>query len=133
MLLINIKVIHSAILVFCLAIFSVSCGESAKPIPKDKESFVGIWKSPSGFELQIMSGGNAIINQNETDRGLDYENLNIKVAPSHIAKLRFDFRGDSIVTLRRPGYYARVYRIDKMPFRDSSHYKMILNGVTLIK
>ena len=106
---------------------------SPKAIPNDKISFVGLWKSNLRFELQIMPDGKAVISQNENDRSSEYENLNIKVAPSHITDLQVDFHGDSILALRRPGYYARKYRIDKYPYQDSSHYKMVLNGVILMK
>lgn len=104
-----------------------------KPIPSDKNIFVGLWKSGSGFELEIMSDGTATITQNINDRGSDYESLNIKVAPSRISNANVEFRGDSLISVARPGYYAREYRIDKYPCLDNDQYKMILNGVTLVK
>jgi len=103
-----------------------------KPIPNDKLSFVGLWNC-SKFELKIMPDGKAVINQNEYDRGFEYEHLNIKVAPSHITDLNVDFRGDSILIVRRHSYYAREFRIDKYPYMDSNNYKMVLNGAILIK
>lgn len=104
-----------------------------KPIPSDKNIFVGLWKSGSGFELEIMSDGTATITQNINDRNSDYECLNIKVAPSRISSANVEFRGDSLISVARPGYYAREYGIDKYPYLDSDQYKMILNGVTLVK
>jgi hypothetical protein len=104
-----------------------------KPIPVDKEIFVGVWESGSGFELQIMANGTATITQNVEDRGTDYENLNIQVAPAYISTANVEFLGDSILFIVRRAYYARQYRIDKYPYQDSTRYKIVLNGVTLIK
>lgn len=104
-----------------------------KPIPADKEMFVGVWKSGLGFELHIMANGTATITQNVEDKGSDYENLNIQVAPAYISTANVEFLGDSILFIVRRAYYARQYRIDKFPYRDSTQYKIVLNGVTLIK
>jgi hypothetical protein len=104
-----------------------------KPVPSDKSMFVGIWNSGSGFELQIRSDGTAKILQDVNDRGAAYEHLNIKVAPSHIDGASVEFRGDSSLVVVKPAYYAREYRIDKYPYFDSALYKMVLNGVTLVR
>ena len=104
-----------------------------EPVPDDKLLYVGLWRSYAGFELKIMPNGTAIITQNENDKGSEFENLNIKVAPLYITGLNIDFRGDSILTVVRNGYYAREYRIDKSPYPDSNNYRMVLNEVVLIK
>lgn len=104
-----------------------------KPIASEKTSFVGVWKSASGFELRIMANGEAMITQNMQDRGVDNEKLNIKVAPSHIRGANVEFQGDSTLCVVRPGYYAREYTIDTFPYADSNTYKMVLNGVVLVK
>lgn len=103
------------------------------PIPSDKKMFIGVWKSDSGFELRIMANGTAQITQNVEDSSSAYENLNIKVAPSFISTANVEFLRDSILFIVRHGYYARQYRIDKYPYQDSTQYKIVLNGVTLIK
>ena len=104
-----------------------------KPISPEKNLFVGVWKSASGFELRILANGEAMITQNIQDRGVEYENLNIKAAPSHIRGANVEFPGDSTLCVVRPGYYAREYTIDTFPYADSNMYKMVLNGVVLVK
>jgi hypothetical protein len=104
-----------------------------KPIPAEKYLFVGVWKSASGFELRIMANGEAMITQDIQDRGVDYENLNIKVAPSHIRGANVEFRGDSTLSVVKSGYYAREYRIDSPPYPDSNTYRMVLNGIIMMK
>jgi hypothetical protein len=104
-----------------------------KPIPAEKNLFVGVWKSASGFELRIMANGEAMIAQNVQDRGVEYESLNIKVAPSHIRGANVEFQGDSTLCVVRSGYYAREYAIDTFPYADSNTYKMVLNGILLEK
>lgn len=127
---IKVLLIVAPVLLLIIVAFIIN---QPKPIPNDKILFIGLWKSDFGFELQIMPDGDAIVNQNREDKSSGYENLNIKVAPSHITDLRVYFPGDSILAIRRPGYYAREYKIDKYPYQDSSRYKMVLNGVMLIK
>lgn len=104
-----------------------------KPIPSDRNTFVGSWKYGSGFELKIMSNGTATITQDINDRSFAYENLNIKVGPSYISSANVEFLGDSMLEIVRHGYYAKDYKIDKYPYPDSTLYKMVLNGVTLVK
>jgi hypothetical protein len=104
-----------------------------KPIPPEKNLFVGAWRSASGFELRIMANGEARIAQNVQDRGVDYENLNIKVAPPTIAGANVEFLGDSSLCVVRHGYYAREYRINSPPYPDSNTYTMVLNGVIMVK
>jgi hypothetical protein len=104
-----------------------------EPVPKEKLIFVGTWNSMSGFELTINRDGTASILQDIDDRGSAYENLNIKVGPSRITKLLVSFREDTGITVNRPGYYAREYRIDSAPFADSNNIQMVLNGILLVK
>jgi hypothetical protein len=104
-----------------------------QPIPAEKMQFVGTWSTRSGFVLTIMPEGTAKMVQNVSDTGFEFENLNIKVGPSYITDLRVRFRGDTGITVSRPGYYAREYRIDKSPYADSGNYKIVLNGAVLVK
>jgi len=127
-----IKVLLVTIPIF-LIILATYILNTPQPISPQKNIFVGVWKSGSGFELQITSDGTAMITQNIEDRDSAYENLNIKVAPSHINSANVEFSGDSILTIVRYGYYARQYRIDKHPYIDGNQYKMVLNGVMLVR
>lgn len=115
------------------SVLATSIFNSPKPIPPDKSMFVGVWNSGSGFELQIRSDGTAEILQDVNARGATFENLNIKVAPSHIEGAIVEFWGDSTLFVVRHFYYTGRYRIDKYPYSDSGLYKMVLNGVTLVR
>ncbi len=95
-------------------------------IPGDKHAFVGQWKSAAGFELDIESDGTAHILNN----GLGSPEIKIAVGPNTVEELNVHFVGDTLLVVTRPSYYARTYRIDRCPFRDSLMYVMVLNGTT---
>jgi hypothetical protein len=99
------------------------------PIPGDKQVFVGHWKSASGFELQIESDGTArILNNHSGSR-----TIQIEVGPNTVEELRVQLVGDTILDVVRPSYYGKTYKIDRYPYRDSSAYVMILNGITFLR
>lgn len=126
----NILLLSGSVAILILLIVILN---RPQPIPADKMQFVGSWRTPSGFVLTIKPDGTAHMDQNTSDRGFEFENLNIKVAPSDITSLKVRFRGDTGITVTRPGYYAREYRIDKSPYPDSGNVKMVLNGAVLVK
>ena len=103
------------------------------PLPVNKILYSGLWESGSGFELTIQQNGEALIKQDNNDKGSDYENLNITVAPPYITKLLVAFRGDSVLVVSRQGYYAKEYKINKSPYIENNQYKLVLNGITLVK
>jgi hypothetical protein len=99
------------------------------PIPGDKQVFVGQWKSTSGFELQIESDGTArILNNRSGGRG-----VRIEMGHNMLEGLRVQVLGDTILVVSRPSYYGKTYKIDRYPYRDSSAYVMILNGITFLR
>jgi hypothetical protein len=95
------------------------------PIQKDKESFIGIWKSSSGFAFEIEPNGFAkILECSDSD-------IIFQWLPGR--NPRVFFKGDSLLNLSDPFNMFRSYKINRLPYRDSSTFKMILNGVTLTK
>jgi len=118
-----------------LMLFSISCEvfERVTPIPKEKEAFIGVWLSRSGYKLHIKAAGTATITQLVNSNDSDFDTLNIKVAPPIIEDIRIEFKGDSILMVIKPLVYAKEFRIDRYPYRDEDTSKIVLNGVTLIR
>jgi hypothetical protein len=114
----------SAAIVLLMILFIVV--RLPKPIPTDKQVFVGQWKSASGFELHIESDGTARILNNS----LGSPDMKIMVGPNTMEELNVHFIGDTILDVGRPSYYGKIYKIDRYPYRDSSAYVMILSGTT---
>jgi len=99
--------------------------EGPIPIQKEKESFIGIWKSSSGFVIEIKANGLAkILENSESDSVFQW-------LPGR--NPRVFFKGDSLFNLSDPFNMFRSYKINRLPYRDSLTFKMILNGVTLTK
>lgn len=113
-------------------IFFTSC-DHAKPVPKDKESFIGLWISYSGFNIEIKSIGTAKLTQIGNTQDPDFNKLNIPVAPTVTEEMFVHFKGDSVLVVRKPLYYAKEYHIDKSPYQDGDTSRMIINGVMLTK
>ena len=113
-------------------IFFTSC-DHAKPVPKDKESFIGLWISHSGFQIEIKSFGTAKLIQIVNTHEPDFNKLNIQVAPAVTEEMFVQFKGDSVLVVRKPLYYAKEYHIDKSPYQDGDTLRMIINGVMLTK
>jgi len=118
-------------LLFCF----VSCNifNRPQPIPKDKEPFIGVWTSISGFKFEIKSSGTAKLTQIINTQEPDYNKLNIQVAPKVTEEMFVQFRGDSVLLVRKPLYYAKEYHIDKSPYQVGDTSRMIINGVMLTK
>ena len=124
----------SVLVAMTLVLFSTcEVFESETPIPKQKESFIGEWVSPSGYRLMIRAEGIATITQLVNAKDPEYDTLNIKVAPPTIDEIHVKFRGDSVLLVIKPLQYAREFRIDRNPYFHGSASKMVLNGVTLTK
>jgi hypothetical protein len=124
-----------AVSLLSVLIFFTSCEtfKRTQPIPKEKESFIGVWLSRSGFKLHINAAGTATITQVVNSKDPDFDILNIKVAPPVIEDIRVEFKSDSILMVIKPLLYAKEFRIDRYPYRDGDTAKIVLNGVTLFK
>jgi hypothetical protein len=114
-------------------LISVTSCQNAKPIPKDKEPFIGRWISNSGFQLEINSSGTASVTQISDTLDPDYNKLNIKVALPFIANMHVEFFGDSVLQIVKPLYYGKQYRIDKNPYLENDTSKLVLNGIIFFK
>jgi len=110
----------------------ISCSRP-HPIPKNKEAFIGLWLSPSGFKMEIKSSGTA--NLIQIDNSMDPESgkLDVGVTPEYAKEMLVEFGGDSLLIIKQPTLRAREYKIDRNPYMDGDTCKMILNGVSLIK
>lgn len=122
---------YSSLLLSILISFT-SC-QNAKPVPKDKEPFIGLWISHSGFQIEIKSTGISTIKQITDTLEPDYNKLNIKVAPLVITDMLVEFIGDSVLSVSKPLNYAKEYIIDKNPYQDNDTSRLVLNGVVFIK
>lgn len=109
----------------------VSCTRP-QPIPKEKEAFLGLWRTESGFQIEIDSSGiaNAIpIDLNNPD----YNKIDPGMTPEYTKGMFVEFMGDSIMEVIKPTVRAKLYRINKSPYMEKDTCKMILNGVLFIK
>ena len=132
-------VIGFLILMFCLP----GLGEAVSgvwgyfneptPIPQDRQAFVGVWRSQSGFQLEIKAEGVANIRQIANHNDPDCKMLNIGVAPENIEGMQVKFTGDDNLEVAIPGNYGKVYHIDRAPFVEDGRTKLALNGVTFVK
>ena len=107
--------------------------EEPTPIPQDRQAFVGVWRSQSGFQLEIKAEGMANIRQIANHDDPDCKTLNIGVAPENIEGMRVKFTGKDSLEVVIPGNYGKVYHIDRTPFVEDGRTKMVLNGVTFVK
>jgi hypothetical protein len=114
-------------LLFLLA----SCAPT--PIPSDKRSFIGTWKSTSGFTTRIRADGTADLTQNLGQTDPDYDKLCIPVGPGTIKDLQVTFEGANLLKVAKSVTYAKVYRIDQQPHHGEGYNQIVLNGVTLVK
>jgi hypothetical protein len=109
----------------------VSCIRS-EPIPKNKKAFIGLWRTRSGFQIEIDSLGraNAIpIDLNNPD----FNKIDPGMTPEYSKGMFVEFSGDSIFEVIKPTVRAKLYRINKNPYMDGDTCKMVLNSVLFIK
>jgi len=112
--------------------FCMSCGRP-HPIPKDKEAFIGVWISHSGFKMEIKSSGTADLTEINDPMDPESSKLDVGVTPEYAKEMLVEFGGDSLLIIKKPTVRAREYKIDQNPFMDGDTCKMILNGVVLKK
>ena len=130
------KSILNVRLLIIFAVFSaiqtfVSCIRP-EPIPKNKEAFIGLWRTQSGFQIEIDSSG--IANAIPIDiNNPDYNKIDPGMTPEYSKGMFVEFNGDSIFEVIKPTVRAKLYRINKNPYWDGDTCKMVLNGVLFIK
>ena len=139
-----VLVFLSTVIGFLVLMFLIPClGEAVSgvwgyfegptPISQERQAFVGVWRSESGFQLEIKAEGLANIKQIANRNDPDRKALNIGVAPENIEGMRVKFTGDGGLEVVIPGNYAKVYHIDRTVFVEDERTRMILNGVTFVK
>ena len=121
------------VLIMSLLLISCEMFVRATPIPRDKEVFIGKWKSSSGFMIEIKPNGMANLLHNLGNSDPEYDKLCIKVGPSVIKDILVKFTGDSTLKVVKPTVYAKDYRIERFPYLENNQLKMVLNDVTLVK
>jgi hypothetical protein len=126
-----VSIYFTITIILSILVFT-SC-RNPKPIPKNKETFIGIWMSHSGFKIEIKSAGTATLTQITDTIEPDYNKLNIKVAGPTITDMLVEFVGDSVLSLVKPLIFGKEYIIDKNPYQDRDTSKLVLNGVLFIK
>ena len=119
------------ILLCCALIFTLlsSCAPKIEPIPKDKQSFIGKWKSDGGISIEIFSSGTANIIRLPPMKYSEQLNINA----SDPTNFRVYFPKDSILGLSQPFNIAREYKIDQYPTEHDNRMTMMLNGVMLVR
>jgi len=139
-----VLVFLSTVIGFLVLMFLIPClGEAVSgvwgyfegptSISQERQAFVGVWRSQSGFQLEIETGGLAnikqIVNRNEPD----CKTLNIGVAPENIEGMQVKFTGGDRLEVVIPSLYGKVYHIDQTVFVEDGRTKIVLNGVTFVK
>lgn len=94
---------------------------------------MGVWRSESGFQLEIKAEGTANIRQIADHNKPDCKALNIGVAPQSIDGMRVKFLGGDSLEVVIPSLYGKVYHIDRTVFVEDGRTRMVLNGVTFVK
>jgi hypothetical protein len=119
--------------VLIVGVILCSCGRT-NSIPKEKEAFIGVWQSPSGFQIQILREGYANVFQPMDSLHPEYERLRIQKA-NDVYNFGFEviFHGDTTMQLKKPYHRGKVYRIVKNPYMDADTMKVIINDVVLRK
>ena len=107
----HVKILMIAVLAFLLA----ACG---KPVPQEKAAYVGEWQS-SNMYLNITADGS--VNYKRKDGNASTEiNAPIK-----------DFHGNDFEV--GVGPMSTMFKVSKVPYQDGGQWKMVVDGVELVK
>ncbi len=123
-----------SIIFLMIIAFALSGCNKQPPVPEDKEEFIGVWQSPSGFQIEIMPEGYANIYQPMDSLHPEFDVLGIKKANAvYNFGFELEFSGDSIISIKKLYHSGRQYKIDVNPYFDADTMKMVMNGVVLRK
>jgi hypothetical protein len=116
-------------------LFLIACMSCNRPhpVPQNKEAFIGLWLSHSGFKMEINASGTADLAQIDNPMDPESSKLDVGVTPEYSKDMLVKFGGDTLLIIVKPRVRGREYRIDRNPYMDGDTCKMILNGVLLIK
>lgn len=117
-----------ALLVFCAlaGVATLVRGPGSTPVPKERDSFIGVWDNGAGFTLEITADGHARINQTKESKVAPW---NSPLAQGGTGVFQANFRGDERLELTT-GLFgsAKTYNIDREPYPQGGQSRMILNG-----
>jgi hypothetical protein len=135
MKIITIKILSDLVLITgIISILSISCrNHHPNPIPENKAGFIGVWQAHSGFKVDIKALGTADVYEHNLPLDSDNMKLIIGITPEYAKDMLVEFRGDSVLGIRKPTVRAREYKINLNPYLDGDTVKMVLNGVVLLK
>ena len=129
----NNKLVILSALVAAALLSACSIFDDKTPVPEDKKSYVGLWKTESGFTLDLRENGAAYIKQIGASGNPVFDAVTIMDAPLNSPEMLALFQGDTSILLLKPMYFAKEYKIDRAPFQDKTRTKMVLNGVAFVK
>jgi hypothetical protein len=124
----NARALIITLLVLCAAAGTtiIYRGPGPTPVPKDKESFVGLWQNGAGFTMEITPEGQAKIAE---DKDSKVDEWNNPLTGRTAEVMQMYFRADEKLELTEgPFGKTKVYHIDRSPHPDGKQIKMILNG-----
>jgi hypothetical protein len=124
-------VVCLALAIFIIVNMFVSF-DRPEPIPKDKEAFIGLWRTQTGFQLEIDPSGIANVIQIFDRQNPDYAKLDIGITPEYAKGMLVEFK-DDVLWLTAPKVRAKSYLIDRNPYMDGNTWSMVLNGVLFTK
>ena len=109
---VNFKCFIPAILILTLL---CGCGI---PVPEDKSSYVGEWRSKEMYLLILQDGS------------VDYKRLKKGSTVSVTGPIQ-EFQGDNFVV--GFSFVNTVFEVSKTPYQENGEWKMVVDGVELTK
>jgi len=117
-----------AVLALCAAAGATTIyrGPGPTPIPKDKESFVGLWQNSQGFTMEISADGRAKVT---ADKDSKVDACNNPLGGAAKGDFQACFQASEKLELTTgPFGKTKLYHIDRSPHPEGKQIKMVLNG-----
>ncbi len=116
---------------------------SGQPLPQDKQAFLGLWKTRTGYALEFSTNGTVRMTQAyelselrpfSFERSWNEGNVPLGPGPDgHDFRLwKVEFQEDDFLQLSGPGD-SRRYKINLYPFTEGDQTKMFLNEMEFIR
>ena len=101
-------------------------GPGPTPVPKEKERYLGVWDSGTGFQIELARDGEAKVTQ---ARDSKVAACNTPVTPGETKVFNATLRGDDFLELVSGALgETKVYRIQRRPHNEGKQVKMTLNA-----
>ena len=101
-------------------------GPGPTPVPKEKERYLGVWDSGTGFQIELTRAGEAKVTQ---ARDSKVAACNTPVTPGETKVFNVTLRGDDFLELVSGALGdTKSYRIQQRPHKDGKQVKMTLNA-----